>query len=419
MKLKLHWQILIAMLLGSIIGYFYQSAYSGKPSGLIYSILVSFGEIFIRMLRMVIAPLVFASLVSGVASIGPGKSLGRIGFKTFSYYIITTLIAILIGLFLANLTQPGVNANIPVNSSMTAEQIKSPPSPAEILIRLVPINPLQAIAEGDMLGIIFFALILGVAITQLKDPSRTTMQNLFQAGFNAMTQVTEFVIKSVPLGVLGLIVRAVSTVGFDMFRSLGVYWLTIVLGLSLHLFVILPLIFYLLTRINPLLHFRATAPAMITAFSTSSSNATLPVTMSNVENNAGVSSRISSFVLPLGATVNMNGTALYECLGVIFISQILGIELTLTQQIIVVFTSLLAAIGCAGIPSAGLVVIFIVTQAVGFRDADVAVIIGAMLSVDRPLDMFRTVVNITGDSFGAVIIAKSEGETNLFPGMMK
>jgi proton glutamate symport protein len=189
---------------------------------------------------------------------------------------------------------------------------------------------------------------------------------------------------------------------------------SIATGLSIHLFITLPLIFYLFTRYNPVLHFRAMASALITAFSTSSSNATLPLTMRCVEKNAGVSNRISSFVLPMGATINMDGTALYECAGVIFISQVLGLKLAISQQFVVVLTALLASIGCAGIPSAGLVVIFIVTQAVGFKDSQVAIIIGTMLAVDRPLDMFRTMINVFSDSVGATIVAKSEGETDLY-----
>tara|TARA_B100000945_G_C20409654_1_gene611922 strand:- start:1903 stop:2481 length:579 start_codon:yes stop_codon:yes gene_type:complete len=187
--------------------------------------------------------------------------------------------------------------------------------------------------------------------------------------------------------------------------------LTIASGLSIHLFIILPIIFYLATGINPKKHFRAMASALATAFSTSSSNATLPMTMRSVEQNAGVSNKVSSFVLPMGATINMDGTALYECAGVLFISQILGIDLSFSSQLIIVVTALLASIGAAGIPSAGLVMIFIVTQAVGFRDEDVAVIIGTMLAVDRPLDMMRTMVNIFSDSIGASVIAHSEGES--------
>ncbi len=239
------------------------------------------------------------------------------------------------------------------------------------------------------------------------------VRNIFGSLFEAIMKLTEMVIKIAPFGVLGLITKAVATSGFDLFAAVGKYMLTIAAGLSIHLFAVLPVLFFLFTRINPFLHFKAIATAMATAFSTSSSNATLPVTIRCMEENAGVSNKVSSFVLPMGATVNMDGTALYECAGALFISQVLGFDLSVSQQFIVVLTALLASIGAAGIPSAGLVMIFIVTQAVGFNDADVALIIGTMLAVDRPLDMLRTMVNITSDSIGTAIIAKSEGE-NLY-----
>ncbi|MBT7618514.1 MAG: dicarboxylate/amino acid:cation symporter, partial [Calditrichaeota bacterium] len=248
-----------------------------------------------------------------------------------------------------------------------------------------------------------------------KPEHKKTLRDVIGAFFAAIMKITELVIKLAPLGVLGLITKAVATSGFDLFAAVGIYMATIATGLSIHLLVVLPLIFFLVTRINPVHHYRAMASAMATAFSTSSSNATLPVTMRCVEENVGVSNKVSSFVLPMGATINMDGTALYECAGVIFISQVLGIDLTMSQQFIIVLTALLASIGAAGIPSAGLVMIFIVTQAVGFKDTDVALIIGTMLAVDRPLDMFRTMTNITSDSIGTAIIAKSEGENNLYP----
>ena len=414
LKLKLHWQILIAMIIGTILGIIFQAVYQGKPEGTIYNIIVAFGTIFIRLLRMVIVPLIFTSIVSGVASVGSGKSIGRLGLKTFLYYMTTSLFAIMIGLVLTNLIQPGVGADIPVSTDFKAESLNTPGSPSDILIRMIPLNPVEAMSGGDMLGIIFFSIFLGFAITKIKPKSAEPLKKLFDSGFDVMMKITEYVIKLAPLGVLGLITKAVANAGIHMFKDLAVYMITIASGLSIHLFIVLPLIFFLITRYNPLLHFKAMASAMITAFSTSSSNATLPVTIQCIEKNAGVSNRISSFVLPLGATVNMDGTALYECAGVIFISQVMGLELTIAQQFVVVLTALLASIGCAGIPSAGLVVIFIVTQAVGFRDADVAVIIGTMLAVDRPLDMFRTMINVVSDSIGTVAVAKSEGEKDLY-----
>jgi Na+/H+-dicarboxylate symporter len=414
LKLKLHWQIFIAMIIGTIVGMVFQSIYHGKPEGAVYNVLIAFGTIFIRLLRMVIVPLVFTSIVSGVSSVGSGKSISRLGAKTLLYYICTSLIAVLIGLVLTNAIQPGMGANIPVSGDFDPSQLKTTGSPVEILIRMIPLNPVEAMATGDMLGIIFFSIFLGFGITRVKPERQEMLKKFFNEAFEVMMKVTEVVIKLAPLGVLGLIVKAVASAGLEMFGTLLKYIITVAVGLSIHVWFVLPLIFYFLTGYNPLLHLRAMASAMITAFSTSSSNATLPVTMRCVEKNAGVSNKVSSFVLPMGATINMDGTALYECAGVIFISQVLGLELTIAQQFIIVLTALLASIGAAGIPSAGLVVIFIVTQAVGLQDDQVAVIIGTMLAVDRPLDMYRTMVNIVSDSVGTVVVAKSEGETELY-----
>ena len=409
-KLKLHWQILIAMALGIIIGIIFQNTSQGSPEGTIYSLITSMGVIFVRLLKMIIVPLIFTSIVKGVSGIGGGKSLGRVGIKTFLYYLTTSLFAILIGLTLTNIIQPGIGVNLGASNSFNPSNLQKPGSPADILIRMIPLNPFSAAASGDMLGIIFFAIFLGVGLARIDSKHSEILQNIFNSAFELMMNITQVIIKLAPLGVLGLITKAVYTSGFSLFSAVGKYMLTIAGGLSIHFLIVLPLLFYLFTGINPKLHFSAMASALGTAFATSSSNATLPVTMRCVEENAGVSNKTSSFVLPMGATINMDGTALYECAGVLFISQVLGIDLTISMQFTIVITALLASVGAAGIPSAGLVMIFIVTQAVGFQDADVAIIIGTMLAVDRPLDMMRTMVNIFSDSIGAAVIAHSEGE---------
>ncbi len=409
-KLKLHWQILIAMIIGVAVGYLFQH----NTQSMAYSIITSMGTIFVRLLKMIIVPLIFTSIITGVSSITDSGRLGRLGVKTLLYYLTTSLFAILVGLTLTNLIQPGVGVELTQTTSFDASTLKTPGSPAEIIIRMIPLNPISAAASGDMLGLIFFAIFLGMAITQIDTQYRTTLTTFFEAFFQAIMKVTEIIIKFAPIGVLGLITKTVANSGLDMFAAVGMYMMTIAMGLSIHLFISLPIIFTMLTGLNPIVHFKAMTSAMATAFSTSSSSATLPVTMRCVRENVGVSNETSSFVLPMGATVNMDGTALYECAGVIFISQVLGVDLTMTQQFTIVLTALLASIGAAGIPSAGLVMIFIVTQAVGFNDADVALIIGTMLAVDRPLDMFRTMVNISSDSIGAAVIAHSEGES-LYP----
>jgi len=398
----------------------YWKVFIGMGAGIVYALLLGdaamnvapIGDIFMRLLKMVIVPLIFFSITSGVAGIGEIKSLGRLGAKTFGYYFMTSILAILIGLTLTNIIQPGVGVNIQAGSTeFDPSSLSQPGNLGNILLRMIPTNPIKAMANGDVLAVIFFSIVLGMAITTLPKKQYEFTRDLFETFFNVMMKLTQGVILFLPFGVFGLIAKAVASTGFELFKAVGWYMVTIASGLTIHIFIVLPIIFWLFTRINPLKHFKAIASAMATAFSTSSSGATLPVTMDCVENKAGVSNKVTSFVLPLGATINMDGTALYECAGVLFISQALGFDLSFTQQLLIVITAFLASVGAAAIPSAGLVMIFIVLDAVGLGDhPQAALIVGTMLAVDRPLDMFRTVVNITSDSMGAVIIAKSEGE---------
>ena len=415
---QLHWQILISMLLGIIVGSYIKNNFifvlsSDSLLGL-YELFVSFGVIFIKLLKMIIIPLIFTSILVGITSIGVTKRLGKLGLKTILYYMSTSLFAIVIGLLLTNLLKPGKNYSnnetLLNSESYDYENLNTPDSTMDIFIRMIPENPISAAANGDILSVIFFTLLLGIAITKLPKNTKTVLTDFFNALFEAIMYLTQLIIKLSPIGVFGLIVKTVSISDLNLFYSVGKYMITIALGLSIHLLIILPIIFFVFTGINPIKHFRAMASAMATAFSTSSSSATLPVTIKCVKEKVKASNEVTGFVLPMGATINMDGTPLYECAGVIFISQVLGIDLTVSQQFIVVITALLASIGAAGIPSAGLVMIFIVTQAVGFNNDDVALIIGAMLAVDRPLDMLRTMVNVTSDSIGTAVIAHSECE---------
>ncbi len=399
---KLHWQILIAMVAGVITGLI------GGPG--IVPRVGWLGTLFISLLRMIIVPLIITSIVSGVASIGGGRDLGRLFGKTLGYYVLTSALAILAGLFAVNIIKPGVGANIGGALKADLPELSAPSSPADVLLDIVPRNFFAAASEPDMLSVIFFCIVFGMALAHLPEEPRTFLVKLFDAAFQAMMKLTAGVIMFLPLGVFGLISRLVGESGFASFKALAMYMVTIALSLTVHLFVTLPLVLILLGRIKPRIHFRNMMDALLMAFSTSSSAATLPVTINNVEKKVGVSNRISSFVLPMGATVNMDGTALYECAGVLFIAQVLGVDLTLGAQLLVVLTALLASIGAAAVPSAGLVVIFIVLEAVNLRGPEVDVIVGAMLAVDRPLDMYRTAINIFSDSCGAAIIAKSEGE---------
>jgi Na+/H+-dicarboxylate symporter len=407
-KLKLHWRVLIAMALGTIFALIF------KEDALFVAPL---GTIFMRLLKMIIVPLILFSITTGVASLGDSKTLGRMGAKTFIYYFITSIFAILVGLILTNIIQPGVGVEMSGSvQSFDSSSLQKPSSLGEIIIRMIPLNPIAAMANGDMLGVIFWSIVFGFAITRLTGRPQEMLTHFFDYGFQAMMKLTHGIITLLPIGVFGLITKAVATTGFELFRAVGLYMITIVSGLLIHWMITLPIIFYLFTRLNPIKHLKAMAPAFMTAFSTSSSGATLPVTMDCVENEVGVSNKTTSFVLPLGATINMDGTALYECAGVLFISQVIGFDLSIAQQFVVVLTAFLASVGAAAIPSAGLVMIFVVLDAVGISDhPEVGVIVGTMLAVDRPLDMFRTMVNVTSDSIGATVVAISEGETGLYP----
>ncbi len=403
---KLHWRIAIAMLLGIVAGLIGGEALADRVGWL--------GDLFIRLLKMIIVPLVLTSIITGVASVGAGAGLRRLFGKTLGYYVMTSLAACLVGLVMVNTIRPGVGADL------GGAQVKKMPdltviqSPVDLILDIVPENIVSAAAKPNMLSIIFFAIVVGLSISSLRERYRGPLLSFFEAGFEAMMRLTGGIIRIVaPLGVFGLIVRLVGTTGLGAFKALGLYALMLACGLTIHLFLSLPLILRFLGGINPIVHFRNMVEPIVMAFSTSSSGATLPVTINAVENKVGVSNRVSSFVLPMGATVNMDGTALYECAGVLFIAQVLGVSLGLEQQLLVVFTALLASIGAAAVPSAGLVVIYIVLEAVNLRGPQVDLIVGAMLAVDRPLDMYRTVVNVFSDSCGAAIIARSEGETGV------
>ncbi|HDY75029.1 MAG TPA: dicarboxylate/amino acid:cation symporter, partial [Candidatus Marinimicrobia bacterium] len=356
-KLKLHWRVLIAMALGTIFALIF------KENSLFVAPL---GTIFMRLLKMIIVPLILFSITTGVASLGDSRTLGRMGAKTFAYYFATSIFAILVGLILTNIIKPGVGLEFSGSvQSFDPNSLQKPSSLGEIIIRMIPLNPIAAMADGDILGVIFWSIVFGFAITRLSGRPQEMLTHFFDYGFQAMMKLTHGIIALLPIGVFGLITKAVATTGFELFRAVGLYMITILTGLLIHWLITLPIIFYLFTRINPIKHLKAMAPAFMTAFSTSSSGATLPVTMDCVENEVGVSNKTTSFVLPLGATINMDGTALYECAGVLFIAQAIGFDLNLAQQFVIVLTAFLASVGAAAIPSAGLVMIFVVLDAVG------------------------------------------------------
>lgn len=365
------------------------------------------GIIFLKMLKLLMIPLILSSLISGITNVGSIEHLGRLGLKTITYYLSTSFIAIVTGLLFVNLFKPGIGADL--NFSFKVEGLmEQQRSFKEIFIDIVPDNIFTAFNDNQILSVIFFSIIFGFFITRVGTRSKQILTDAFNAIFEVMMKITMFFIKFAPLGIFGIVARIIADQDdlWQLLHRMGLYMGTIILALSLHFFITLPLVTRIFGRVNPWKHLRNMTTPLLTAFSTSSSGATLPLTMNAVENNSGVSNKISSFTLPLGATINMDGAALYECVAAIFIAQAYGIELTLIQQIIIVFTALLASIGSAAIPMAGLVMITVVLSAVGLPLEGV----GLILAVDQLIDMFRTATNVWSDSCGAVVIAKSEGE---------
>ena len=350
---QLHWQVALAMIFGVLAGLVGGQALADKIGWI--------GQLFIKLLKMIIVPLVLTSIISGVASVGGGAGLGRLFGKTLGYYVLTSLLAVITGLILANTLQPGVGADIAGAETHELPNLTVVTSPAQLILDIVPENIVEAASETKMLSVIFFSIVLGISISRLPGHHREPLLRLIGSAFEAMMRLTSGIIHLVaPIGVFSLIVTLVGTTGLASFKALGLYALVLFIGLSIHLCLTLPLVLKFLGGINPLVHFKNMVDPMFMAFSTNSSGATLPVTINAVKNKIGVSNRVTSFVLPMGATVNMDGTALHECAGALFIAQVMGVAMGFDQQILIVMTSLLASIGAAAVPSAGLVAIFIV-----------------------------------------------------------
>ena len=406
--LALHWQILIGIGLGIAAGillckialYDHWSPYVKWA-----------GDIFLRGLRMIVIPLVFTSIALGVAGMGNSAALGRIAGKTLLYYLVTTAIAATIGLTLVNIVKPGVGASLNL-----AEEVKSIGS-GEVsfidqIVSIVPSNIFESMAKGDLLPIIFFAVIFGFFMNKVDGKHTQTLSNLFSAIYEVIMKITFFLIRLAPIGVFSIVANVVGKQAdnpqalVSMAGSLGVFVLVVWSGLVIQGGIVLPLLVRVLGKQNPWRHISKMSTVLLTAFSTCSSGAALPINIRDSQEKCGVSNKIASFVLPLGSTINMNGTALYECVTAIFIAQAYGIDLSLAQQVMIIFTALLAAIGTAGIPMAGMVMLTIVLTAVGLPLEG----IGLVLAVEQLCDMPRTCINTYGDSCGAVIIAHSEGE---------
>ncbi len=423
MRLKLHWQILVALVLAVIAGRL--SGIDGSLFGVVlFPVYAFLGTLFMNALKMIIVPLIISSIISGVSGMGGSQGLGRLGAKTVLFYLSTSLFAILTGLLFVNLLAPGIIGGEPAleilglspEAAATVEARVNGRSAADltdVFISMVPPNIVLAAAEGQMLGLIFFSLLFGYFMTRIDRETGSLLARFWQGVADVMMGMTTLIMKFAPLGVFGLVAKTVAGLDAeqldDLVVSLGSFTLSVVLALAVHVLITLPLLLVFVAGVNPLAHFRAMMPALLTAFSTASSSATLPLTMECVRDNARVSNRTASFVLPLGATVNMDGTALYECVAAMFIAQAYGLQLDFVTQFTVVIVALLTSIGVAGIPAASLVAITIILATIGLP----AEAIGLILAVDRVLDMLRTSVNVFSDSCGAVLIAKTEGETEV------
>lgn len=398
-KFPLHLQIFVSLILGVLFG---------SIAGEYVSYVSWAGDLFIRALKMVVIPLVFSSIVTGVLGIGSSE-LGKLGTKTMLYYLSTSFLAILVGLIMVNIIQPGVGADLGFAESVEGLEAAQDGF-GSTLMNIIPTNIFSAFSTGKMLSIIFFALLFGLFLSKIESQGKV-LKSFFDELFEVMMKVTNFIIAFTPYGVFAIVAKVVAealekgTLS-EIAGRLGLYAMAVVLALGVHALISLPLILKLVGKVSPLAHFKVMLTPLLNAFSTASSSATLPLTMEAVEKKAGVSNKVTSFTLPLGATINMDGTALYECVAAIFIAQAYGVELGVIQQFVVVLTALLASIGAAGIPMAGLVMMSVILSAVGLPLEGV----GLILAVDRILDMCRTAVNVWSDSCGAVLIAKTEKE---------
>jgi Na+/H+-dicarboxylate symporter len=404
--LQLHGQVGIALLAGFAIGVLarvlepagFPTTSFGEGVGVV-------GDIFLRLLKMIIIPLIFTSLVCGVASLGDARSVGRVGVRTVLYYTLSTTLAIMVGLTLVNVFSPGRFLDIGSSASLPEGLSSSSQSLAQFLLHMVPDNIVRAMAAGDVLPVIFFAILFGLFLVKLNGPNVEAVHRVMEGTLEVIQTLTLAIVKLAPIGIFALLAREVVRSGPELIMRLLPYFATVGGGLLIHAFVTLPLILLFLARRSPLEYFRAVLPAVATAFSTASSSATLPLSMECAEKEAEIPRGVSSFVLPLGATVNMDGTALYEAVAALTIAQMYGVPLDLSQQALVLLTALLASVGAAGIPMAGLVMMVVVLEAVGLPIEGIATII----AVDRILDMMRTSTNVWSDLVGTAVIARFEG----------
>jgi Na+/H+-dicarboxylate symporter len=408
--------ILIAMFAGAFAG-----ALLGPDSTIgaikVVPILDLIGSMFINLLKMIIVPLILASVITGVAGLGSGPDLGKLGVKTLIFYLITTLLAVLIALALVNFVEPGVRNGMPVKDLLAltsdAKEVtegvmhRAETGVLDSIRGIIPSNIVDAAVNTKMLGLVLFSVLFGFYLARIPQPQQGTLLGMWQGVFMVMMRITGFVMMVAPLGVFALIAKVVATAGFSGVGPLLLFGACVVSGLAIYGFVALPILLTLVARVNPWRIYPAMAPALLTAFSTASSSATLPLSLECLEHRAKVSERVAGFVMPLGASMNHAGSALYECAAAMFIAQAYGLHLSFATQFTVVILALVTSMGMAGIPAASLVGITIILAAVGLPPEA----IGVLLILDRLLDMARTAVNVLADAACAVIVARLEGET--------
>lgn len=418
MGLALHWQILIAMLLAAIVGHLI------GPEGRIFGVdviagLEVVGKLFMNALKMLIVPLIMSSVICGVANIGATRGLGRIGGKTLTFYVMTSLLAVLVALVISNAIDPGELDGKPVgaqlalhdNSAEVAEKVaaKGHVGIGETLLSAVPANVVEAAVNTKLLGLVVFSILFGAFLARIPVATAKPLLDVWQAVFEVMMKMTEFIMRLAPFGVFGLVARTVAKTGFAAAEPLVIFSGSVVLSLALFAFVVIPVLVLLFGRVSPWRLFPAMGPALLTAFSTASSSATLPMSLDCIERRAGVSNRVCGFVMPLGASMNHAGSALYECAAAMFIAQAYGLHLSFEVQFTVVTLALITSMGIAGIPAASLVAITVILTAIGLPPEA----IGVLLVFDRLLDMARTTVNVLTDGACAVIVARLEGEADV------
>jgi Na+/H+-dicarboxylate symporter len=416
--MQLYTKILIGLVAGAAAGLVANFLEIGWLRDVLVA-LEPIGTVFIRLIMMIVVPLVVASLILGTASLGDIRKLGRIGGKTVLFYLGTTAIAVTIGLVLSNLVRPGSRISAETRDNLVAQYsaqaegavtlAAEKPSVIETLLNMVPTNAFRAAADGDLLPLIIFSIIFGAAISIIQKDRKESILTFFNAVNDAVMVIIDWVMKLAPYAVFALVGAVVARFGVDLLQSLLVYSLVVVGGLLLHAFGTYAILVRVVAGLNPIDFFRRIAEAPLVAFSTSSSSATLPVTMEVAQEKVGVSREVSSFVLPLGATINMDGTALYQAVATMFIAQIYAAPMAIGDQITIVLTATLASVGAAGVPSAGIITLILVLQSVGLTEhtqAGIALILG----VDRILDMIRTAVNVTGDLTVVSSVARTEGE---------